>query len=71
MRTALSEAEANLYRELRSHSMNIDPLREKLSQAETAWLFHSYTCASCLNNKVREFFAGRDYGGRKQSLPEM
>lgn len=59
-RAALLEAEANLYRELRSSSINIDSFREELSQAETAWLLHSYTCAACLSSKIREFFGGVD-----------
>jgi hypothetical protein len=65
----LLEAEANLYREIRNSSSDIDCFREELSQAETAWLFHSYTCATCLSSKVQEFLAGRNYGCRQQSLP--
>jgi hypothetical protein len=70
-RTALLEAEANLYREIRSLSDTLDFLREELSQAETAWLFHRYTCAICLSSKIREFFAGRNHGDQQQSVPGM
>ena len=67
-RTELLEAEANLYREIRGFSDNLDFLREELSQAETAWLFHSYTCAACLSSKIRDFFAGRNHGDQQQSV---
>src|SRR4051794_24608135 len=47
LRGAMREAENALYRAIYTAHRDLEMLRHNLSQAETAWLTHTYTCFMC------------------------